>query len=83
VPARWGTVAAYAGGAAANQLLWMTYAPITTDAAKHFDVSEATVGWLSQVFPLLYVALAIPPSRPARPPSRWSRSASSCSAACR
>jgi predicted MFS family arabinose efflux permease len=60
VPARWGTVAAYAAVAAANQLLWLTYAPITTDVAHHFDVSESAVGWLSQVFPLLYVLLAIP-----------------------
>jgi predicted MFS family arabinose efflux permease len=60
VPARWGTVAAYAAAAGANQLLWLTYAPITTDAAEHFGVSEATIGWLSQVFPLLYVVLALP-----------------------
>jgi predicted MFS family arabinose efflux permease len=60
VLARWGTVAAYAAAAGANQLLWLTYAPITTDAAEHFGVSEATIGWLSQVFPLLYVVLALP-----------------------
>jgi predicted MFS family arabinose efflux permease len=60
VTARWGTVAAYAAVAAANQLLWLTYAPITTATAEHFDVSESAVGWLSQVFPLLYVVLAIP-----------------------
>ena len=60
MPARWGTVAAYAAVAAANQLLWLTYAPITTDAAAHFGVSESAVGWLSQVFPLLYVVLALP-----------------------
>ena len=60
MPARWGTVAAYAAVAAANQLLWLTYAPITTATAEHFGVSEAAVGWLSQVFPLLYVVLAIP-----------------------
>ena len=60
VPARWGTVAAYAAVAAANQLLWLTYAPITTDTAEHFGVSENAVGWLTQVFPLLYVLLAIP-----------------------
>ena len=60
VTARWGTVAAYAAVAAANQLLWLTYAPITTATAEHFDVSETAVGWLSQVFPLLYVVLAIP-----------------------
>ena len=53
-------VAAYAAVAAANQLLWLTYAPITTDAAAYFGVSESAVGWLSQVFPLLYVLLALP-----------------------
>jgi predicted MFS family arabinose efflux permease len=60
VPARWGTVAAYAATAGANQLLWLTYAPITTDSARHFGVSEGTIGWLSQVFPALYVVLALP-----------------------
>ncbi len=60
MPARWGTVAAYAAVAAANQLLWLTYAPITTDTAEHFGVSESAVGWLTQVFPLVYVLLAIP-----------------------
>src|SRR3954464_2549308 len=63
VPARWGTVAAYAAVAAANQLLWLTYAPITTDVAKHFDVSESAVGWLTQAFPLLYVVVGIPAGR--------------------
>jgi predicted MFS family arabinose efflux permease len=60
VSARWGTVAAYAAVAAANQLLWLTYAPITTATSEHYGVSESAVGWLSQVFPLLYVVLAIP-----------------------
>jgi predicted MFS family arabinose efflux permease len=60
VHARWGAVAAYGAVAAANQLLWLTYAPITTDTARHYGVSEQAVGWLSQVFPLLYVVLAIP-----------------------
>lgn len=60
--ARWGLVAAYAAAAGANQLLWLTYAPITTRTAEHYGVSEAAVGWLSQVFPLLYVLLAIPAS---------------------
>jgi len=60
VLARWGLVAAYAAAAGANQLLWLTYAPITTRTAEHYGVSESAVGWLSQVFPLLYVVLAIP-----------------------
>ncbi|RKQ87870.1 MFS transporter [Solirubrobacter pauli] len=60
--ARWGLVAAYAAAAGANQLLWLTYAPITTRTAEHYGVSDSAVGWLSQVFPLLYVLLAIPAS---------------------
>ena len=60
VTARWGTVAAYAAVAGATQLLWLTYAPITTATAEHYGVSEASVGWLSQVMPLLYVVLALP-----------------------
>jgi predicted MFS family arabinose efflux permease len=60
VPSRWGAIGAYAAVAAANQLLWLTFAPITTAAARHYGVSEGAVGWLSQVFPLLYVVLAIP-----------------------
>ncbi|HEV7162165.1 MAG TPA: MFS transporter [Solirubrobacteraceae bacterium] len=56
----WRIVAAYALVAAASQMLWLTFAPITTASAHHFHVSEAAVGWLSEVFPLLYVVLAIP-----------------------
>ena len=58
--ARWALVAAYAAAAGANQLLWLTFAPITTRTAEHYGVSESAVGWLSQVFPLLYIVLAIP-----------------------
>jgi predicted MFS family arabinose efflux permease len=41
-------------------MLWLTYAPITTESAAHFGVSEDAVGWLAEIFPLLYVLLAIP-----------------------
>jgi predicted MFS family arabinose efflux permease len=60
LPTRWRAIAAYASVAAANQLLWLTFAPITTDVARHYGVSEGAVGWLSEVFPALYVVLAIP-----------------------
>jgi predicted MFS family arabinose efflux permease len=53
-------IVAYALVAAATQLLWLTYAAITTDTARAYGVSEGAVGWLSEIFPLLYVALAIP-----------------------
>lgn len=57
---RWGALSGYAAVAACTQLLWLTYAPITTDAAKHYDVSEGAIGTLANVFPLLYVVLGIP-----------------------
>ncbi|NMO03816.1 MFS transporter [Gordonia sp. TBRC 11910] len=57
---RWGAVAAYSLLGASTQLLWLTFAPITTDAAKHYGVSAGAIGWLANVFPLLYVVLAIP-----------------------
>ena len=60
---RWGAVGAYALLAAGTQLLWLTYAPLTTAAAHHYHVSETAIGWLAEIFPLLYVVLAIPAGR--------------------
>src|SRR3954454_5239427 len=57
---RWSVIAAFVLVTSANQMLWLTFAPITTDAAHHYDVSEGAIGALSAVFPLLYVVLAIP-----------------------
>ncbi len=58
--AGWRVVAAYGLVAAATQMLWLTYAAITTDSARRYGVSVDAVGWLAEIFPLLYVALAIP-----------------------
>lgn len=60
---RWGPVVAYALLAAATQLLWLTYAPLTTASAHHYHVSETAIGWLDLIFPLLYVVLALPAGR--------------------
>ncbi len=51
---------AYCLVGAANQLVWLTYAPVTTVAADRFGVSETAVGWLANLFPLLYLPIAIP-----------------------
>ncbi|HSZ15394.1 MAG TPA: MFS transporter [Solirubrobacteraceae bacterium] len=53
-------IAAYALVCAATQILWLTYAAITTETARRYGVSVSAVGWLAEIFPLLYVALAIP-----------------------
>ena len=57
---RWSVVAAFTVVGAATQIVWLTYAPVTTAAAEHFGVSENAVGWLANLFPLFYVLLAIP-----------------------
>lgn len=59
----WRPVAAYAGVSAVNQMLWLTYTPLTTDAARHYGVSSGAIGWLAEIFPLLYVVLAVPAGR--------------------
>jgi predicted MFS family arabinose efflux permease len=59
----WFPVIAYAAVSAANQLLWLTYTPITTGSAHHYGVSSGAVGWLAEIFPLIYVVLAVPAGR--------------------
>lgn len=56
-------VAAFAAVCAGTQLLWLTYAPIDTGSAHYYGVSSGAIGWLANVFPLLYVVLAIPAGR--------------------
>jgi predicted MFS family arabinose efflux permease len=53
-------VAAFSAVGATTQLLWLGFAPITTDAARHYGVSTSAIGWLANVFPLWYVLLALP-----------------------
>lgn len=57
---RWTVVAAYCAVSSANQMLWLTFAPITTVAASHCRVSVSAMGWMAEVFPLVYVVLALP-----------------------
>lgn len=57
---RWLVIATFALAGSANQMLWLTFTPITTPAAHRYGVSVNDIGWLSQIFPLLYVALAVP-----------------------
>jgi predicted MFS family arabinose efflux permease len=56
----WSVIVAYALVCAATQVLWLSYAAITTATARRYGVSVGAVGWLAEIFPLLYVVLAIP-----------------------
>ncbi len=53
-------IVAYALVCTATQVLWLSYAAITTQTARRYGVSVSAVGWLAEIFPLLYVVLAIP-----------------------
>lgn len=57
---RWSTIVAFALLAAVTQVLWVTYAPVADATARHYGVGDGAVGWLANVFPLVYVLLAIP-----------------------
>lgn len=57
---QWPAIVGYSLVGAATQLVWLNFAGVTTVAADHYNVSESAIGWLAQVFPLLYVVLAIP-----------------------
>jgi len=56
----WRVILPYALVCASTQILWLTYAVITTESARHYGVSSSAIGWLAEIFPLLYVVLAIP-----------------------
>jgi predicted MFS family arabinose efflux permease len=56
----WLPVIAHAVVAGVTQLYWLTYAPVATDAARAYDVSESAITWLANVYPILYFILAIP-----------------------
>ena len=60
---RWVILAGYALLAASTQLLWLAYAPITTQTHKIMGVSQGAVGDLAVIFPLMYVILALPAGR--------------------
>jgi MFS family permease len=45
-----------------NQLLWITFAPITGDAARFYGVSDLSIGLLSMSFMIVYIVVSIPAS---------------------
>jgi MFS family permease len=47
---------------ALNQLLWITFAPITGEAARYYGVSDLSIGVLSLSFMIVYILVSIPAS---------------------
>jgi cyanate permease len=59
---RWVVLLAFMIIVAVNQLLWITFAPITGIAAKYYGVSDLGIGLLSMSFMIVYVVVSIPAS---------------------
>jgi cyanate permease len=59
---RWIMLSVYMIIVIVNQLLWITFAPITTDATKFYHVSDLQIGMLSMCFMIVFIVVSIPAS---------------------
>lgn len=59
---RWVVLLAFMFVVAINQLMWITFAPITSNAATYFGVSDLSIGLLSMSFMVVYIIISIPAS---------------------
>jgi cyanate permease len=59
---RWVMLAVYMLAIAVNQVMWITFAPITIDATQFFGVSDLKIGILSMCFMVVYLVVSIPAS---------------------
>lgn len=59
---RWIMLAVYMFIVIVNQLLWITFAPITADSVQYFGVSELQIGMLSMCFMIVFIFVSIPAS---------------------
>ena len=59
---RWIVLLAFIFVIAINQLLWITFAAITSEAVNFYDVSDLGIGFLSMVFMIVYIFVSVPAS---------------------
>jgi cyanate permease len=59
---RWVMLVVYMFIVAMNQLLWITFAPITSEAVHYYGVSELWIGILSMSFMVVFILVSIPAS---------------------
>jgi MFS family permease len=59
---RWVVLLAFMAIIAVNQLLWITFAAITTEATQFYNVSELSIGLLSLSFMVVYLFVSFPAS---------------------
>jgi MFS family permease len=59
---RWVVLVTFMFVVSVNQLLWITFAPITGNAATYYGVTDLSIGLLSMSFMIVYVVISIPAS---------------------
>lgn len=59
---RWIMLAVYMLIIIVNQLLWITFAPITADSASYYGVTDLQIGMLSMCFMIVFIFVSIPAS---------------------
>ncbi|GAB4504544.1 MAG: hypothetical protein Fur0043_15380 [Anaerolineales bacterium] len=59
---RWAVLLAFMVIIALNQLLWITFAAITTNAMQFYNVSDLSIGLLSLIFMVVYIFVSFPAS---------------------
>lgn len=59
---RWIVLFFYSMMQCVMQMLWITFAPITSEAAKFYQVSAMQIGLLSMIFMIVYLFISIPAS---------------------
>jgi MFS family permease len=59
---RWVMLLVFMFAVAVTQLLWITFASITTDAVKFYNVSDLSIGLLSMIFMIVYIVVSVPAS---------------------
>lgn len=59
---RWVMLVVFMFIVAVNQLLWITFASITSDAVKFYGVSDLSIGLFSMIFMIVYIVVSIPAS---------------------
>jgi cyanate permease len=61
-PVRWLMLTIYMLIVSVNQLLWITFAPITGDATGYYGVTDLRIGILSMSFMIVYIVVSVPAS---------------------
>jgi cyanate permease len=59
---RWVMLIVYMLAITINQIMWITFAPITIDAAGYYGVSDLKIGILSMCFMIVYLVVSVPAS---------------------